>query len=191
MSAPDLETILAAGIPVKLIVNPLNLSAADLGGSQLGQVKDVVVKSAQAYGALVTEALGHQTVDAIDLGAAYVVSCCFRSFDDDAVTTFFPGATTGLSSGKKYVKYPLTPATSNSWKEGNLLSARSVKVAILPEDSDHHQMGILYRALPLVAERNEEWYAHGKAHEWFGDFLAIQDAQGRMYVKGLKEDLSL
>lgn len=188
MALPNVQDVLQ--VPGRLSYNPTSLSLDyPHGGTALGIVRQISVRPAVAHQEIKAEEFGVETVDILYIGEAWVLTAILRSFDNDMLGVVWANTKTPGTSGKRTVEYPGTGASPV--RAGSLVSNRSVKLVFTPDDTQHHPMLILYRALPMIQESTEISLALNLKFEIAVAFVGIRDASGRIVAFGMKEDLTL
>lgn len=171
----------------RLAKAPTDFTAAfPHGGTALGLFGKIELRIVPIRGEVTAEEYHGIPVEVIEGGERVVVGALLREYDADAISTLFPGTSTGTKTGKPVVARTFTTL------RGGLGSARSVALVFSPEDTEARPALYLPRAVPLLAEQASLSYSISR--EWGVPvmFLALPDgsASGRIYQIGLLEDLT-
>jgi hypothetical protein len=188
MSTADLAQVLQT--PGRLCISPTSLSGSfPYGGTSLGSVREIRVARTSGYYDVSAEELGGQVVESVWSGENYALGCYLRQWDETALGTVFENTlTTGTS---KHVAVKHWMDASGGTEPGGLLSARSVKLLFVPDDTDRNRSVIFYRALPRLAEVTEILMNVRNRVEFPAVFLAIPDATSRVCRIDFLRDLAV
>jgi hypothetical protein len=151
MATADISEALR--VPGRLIKNPTDLTAARPGGgTDLGEVADIVFLVGQKHGVIVAEEFGGQVVEDVMAGESAVLTAVLRQFDEDALGSVFPNAAAGSVTGKRKIEYA-PGKTSGGYKlPGTMRSTLAFKLVFWPDDVLRHRFLVLYKAMPMVDE---------------------------------------
>lgn len=184
MSLPNVRDIVK--IPGRLSMNPVDITTVyPHGGTALGIVKRVAVKTETRYNFVTAEEFGGERVEGAAIYNGIVLAAILHSYDADMIGKVFANTTTGATSGKPVIAEPSTV------RAGNRLSDRSCVLCFTPDDEDRHPMLIMRRALPAIEETTE--LVQRLDEEWGLPvvFYGIRDTSARLYSYGLRRDLAL
>jgi len=171
-------------VPARVAINPTDLTASfPHGGTEIGTVRDIVLRTDVRHAQVVAEEFG-EVVEDVFVGSSVIAAMVIREFDSDAVSTLFPWAVTGSSSGEPVVRYPTTS------QAGDLRSGDAVTLIITPVDEARHPATILYSAVPMVDDAAELTYSLEREFAVAAMFQGLRDGSGRIYEIGRLEDLT-
>lgn len=174
--------------PVRLVLNPSNLSAAfPYGGTALGAASAVVTSIDQPYHEIASPERGGLAEVVKGPVRAYI-ACSLREWNDTVLSTLFAEASTGGSTGEKML---IIPGSNSYSRPGSLLSNRAVKILAAAYDATNWPSIYLPRAVPILARENE--VRRGPFSERVFDvvFLGMLDATNRVYIEGKLADMTL
>lgn len=187
MALRDLSLTLK--VPGRLVANPADLTVAfPYSGTELGTVRDIVVRPGRAFELIPEEAFGPEPIDALDLGESWVLTVGLRSLDPDALAKAFAATSTGPTSGKADVAYP-----GGTFRAGTLRSSSAIKLLFVPEDVNRHPMVYFPKALPLIDATAEIQLSLASEVVLAAQFIAVRDdsTPPRTALVRRKEDLTL
>lgn len=149
MSAPDARTI--RNVQGRLIKDPTDLTLTDgvFGGTQLGLVKQKVVRVVSRDKIIRAEEFSSLPVEVIKSAQEIVLVCELRGYDADALSTIFPDVTTSTASGIAKVVFA---GTTRGGRKG---TDDAFKLLFAPRNIDEHPAMILYKAIPMLSETME------------------------------------
>lgn len=184
MAAGDAARVIRA--PGRLVVGPTDLGTNyPHGGTEVGKVRLVVVRSLGTSFRVESEGLGEAT-DVLKAGHRYVFSCFLRGWDDDAIALLWPdNLLAGSVSGHSTLRVPgdATPGQSATDRERVILFE--------PDDPVHAPSVLIYRGIPDWADGAELLFQRG---DELGLPLAVEclrDDSDRILAIGRYSDLTL
>jgi hypothetical protein len=130
----------------RLISNPTSTDASsNYGGTVLGEIAYIECRIYPRYRPKFAEEFGGHPIDAKWLGETPVISGVLRNGDPDMINVLFANTALGASRGRG-----IMGQANGSIRAGADLSDRSIKLLFAPNDSEHGDHCILYRALPEI-----------------------------------------
>ncbi len=172
--------------PGRLCINPTNINTDfPHGGTALGELYKHAIRLNVGQTPINDEGLGIETRDIIYTGEQWSFFAILRSFDSDAINTFFPNTTVGAVSGKRKVMFP------GSFNAGSLISTRSVVLLFSPLDADAGLYFLMRKALPLLNATNMINLALKTKAEIGVAFTATRNAANESIEWGYREDITI
>lgn len=184
MATADPRAIL--NVPGRICYGPSDLSTAyPHGGTDLGSVRQVVVRRVDARHEIRDEAFGQEIRDIVWGGENWALAFILRQFDENAVATIFPNTATGTTTQHIGIAAPGTV------RPGTLLGTRSVVLLFSPYAPEISPACLFYKAIPLPEETVELNLAIGKRFEIGCVFVGVRDTSNRIAQVKFIKDLSL
>lgn len=176
--------------PCRIVYGITDLSASyPYGGTQMGFVDEVEVAiDAQVYPITAIERPQSPVLDVVVASESWSASCIVRDADEDALGVVVPNSAFGATSSRLSITNPgsFLPGTG-------LLAARAKVVAFIPEtvaagNQDTHDVLVLYRALPYLAENVRLRMRLGRERPIPIRFWGVPDDDGRTAFLGRLAD---
>ena len=149
MAAPDPRTI--RNVIGRLIKDPTDLTLTDgiFGGTQLGLVKQKVIRVVTRTKVIRAQEFGSIPVETIRGAHEIALLCELRGWDSDAISAIFPDVTTATASGRPRINFP------GSTRAGAKGTDDAFSLLFAPRNTEEHPALILYKAIPMLAESME------------------------------------
>jgi hypothetical protein len=164
-------------------------------GTQFGEIQDVVVMPRRGTKRITGEEYGDETIEVVDIGESWKISCALRGVDPDAYS-YVMGVpdSVGVVSGRTLYSYPGTQIAN-----GVFLTQRAnlpIQVGLFPKDITRLPSFIFYAAIPSVDESSKLTLQLDREGLMGVSFYAIranasgQPRNNQILQWGMYEDLS-
>lgn len=191
MATPDLTRLLT-GFQGALILSPTNLALpAPYGGTQLGEVMDIVAMPRRRTRELHGEEFGpDEPIEVADAGEGWKITAALRGVDPDlyALVMAVP-ATTGVPSGRPLYSYPAAATQA-----GAFLTQRSnlpAKILLVPKDTTRLPSFMLYAVVPVLDASARLTLQLDREGTFGAVFYLLRNSSSHVVQVGQLEDLAL
>jgi hypothetical protein len=171
----------------RLVKNPTDLSTAfPHGGTALGEVKQLVVRTQLKTYEVLIEEFGQERAETLISGQAAVMAGIARGYDNDMIAEIFNDTATGATTGDQVIKYP--PPNNRAGTKG---SGESFVLLASPDDQAHGLAVIFFKAIPLTPDSLEINLSYKNETGFAFFFQGIRNTNGKVYQIGRIDDLDL
>lgn len=178
MATPNVLSVIHAH--ARLIINPTNFSAAyPYGGTEIGIFQGIEWRPNVQTREVAAEEWGGANANAVYAGERPLLLGVLRGYDADAIAACFPNTTTTSSQAE------ITGHVATGNVPGTKLSGLAMSVLVAPKEETLDPALYLPNALPVIQEELAAKYSFASELGLALSWVALPDANGRLYDQGL------
>jgi hypothetical protein len=175
-------------VPGQLCLDPTSLSGEfPYGGTALGVVSGIVIRTRSLHHEITAEEWGRQTVEVVHGGTSFVLAALLRGYDADALAAVATDSAVGSPSGERVVRF-----RADQGRAGSLLSELVAGTLLFaPLAPIRHPAVLVHDAIPVLGASDDLALSardeFGVPVTWYGR----PDSSNRVADIGRIGDLSL